>query len=118
MGQKALRWRGKCCKAVVSPVSQSVPSGFARRRQRGVAEAEASPRNPRKVQETRNIAAACVPRRPLGAVVGGLLIGLIEAFTAGFISSGYKEASPFLVIILVLIFMPDGLFGRSTQERV
>ena len=55
---------------------------------------------------------------PLGAVVGGLLIGLIEAFTAGFISSGYKEASPFLVIILVLIFMPDGLFGRSTQERV
>lgn len=55
---------------------------------------------------------------PLGAVVGGLLIGLIEALTAGFVSSSYKEASPFLVIILVLVFMPNGLFGRTAQERV
>ncbi len=55
---------------------------------------------------------------PLGAVVGGLAIGLIEAITAGWISSAYKEASPFLVIILVLIFMPNGLFGRALQERV
>jgi amino acid/amide ABC transporter membrane protein 1, HAAT family (TC 3.A.1.4.-) len=55
---------------------------------------------------------------PLGAVVGGLLIGLIEALTASYISSAYKEASAFLVIILVLVFMPNGLFGKNVQERV
>ncbi|OYX82350.1 MAG: branched-chain amino acid ABC transporter permease, partial [Azorhizobium sp. 32-67-21] len=55
---------------------------------------------------------------PLGAVVGGLLIGLLEAFGAGYISSTYKDAVAFVVILLVLFFMPRGLFGGRSVERV
>ncbi|PCI05107.1 MAG: branched-chain amino acid ABC transporter permease [Hyphomicrobiales bacterium] len=55
---------------------------------------------------------------PAGALIGGILIGLIEAFTAGYISSDYKDAAAFLVIFLVLFFMPGGLFGMVRVERV
>jgi branched-chain amino acid transport system permease protein len=55
---------------------------------------------------------------PLGAVAGGLLLGLLEAFAAGYISSQYKDAVAFIVILLVLFSMPQGLFGRSKVERV
>ncbi len=55
---------------------------------------------------------------PLGAVVGGLLLGLLEAFGAGYISSAYKDAIAFLVILAVLFVMPQGLFGRNAVERV
>ncbi|GAB4294291.1 MAG: branched-chain amino acid ABC transporter permease [Roseovarius sp.] len=55
---------------------------------------------------------------PFGALVGGLLVGLIEAMTAGYISSDYKDAVAFIVILLVLFVMPNGLFGRSALERV
>jgi branched-chain amino acid transport system permease protein len=55
---------------------------------------------------------------PLGAVAGGLLVGLLEAFGAGYISSQYKDAIAFLVILGVLFVMPQGLFGRAGVERV
>lgn len=55
---------------------------------------------------------------PLGAIVGGLVVGLLEAFGAGYISSAYKDAIAFLVILLVLFVMPNGLFGRAGVERV
>ena len=55
---------------------------------------------------------------PLGAVVGGLLLGLLEAFAAGYLSSQYKDAVAFLVILVVLFAMPQGLFGRASVERV
>jgi branched-chain amino acid transport system permease protein len=55
---------------------------------------------------------------PIGAVVGGLLIGLMEAFGAGYVSSTYKDAVAFLVILGVLFAMPQGLFGRRSVERV
>ncbi|MDP2296226.1 MAG: branched-chain amino acid ABC transporter permease [Pseudolabrys sp.] len=55
---------------------------------------------------------------PIGAVVGGLAVGLLEAFSAGYISSSYKDAVAFLVILGVLFVMPNGLFGRSGVERV
>ena len=55
---------------------------------------------------------------PAGALVGGLLLGLIEAMTAGYISSAYKDAVAFIVILVVLVVMPRGLFGRATAERV
>jgi len=55
---------------------------------------------------------------PLGAVVGGLMVGLLEAFSAGYISSSYKDAVAFLVILGVLFLMPQGLFGRGGVERV
>jgi branched-chain amino acid transport system permease protein len=43
----------------------------------------------------------------MGAVVGGLLLGVLEAMTAGYISSAYKDAMPFVLILLVLFFMPS-----------
>jgi branched-chain amino acid transport system permease protein len=55
---------------------------------------------------------------PLGAVVGGLLLGLLEAFGAGYVSSQYKDAIAFVVILLVLLAMPRGLFGSGSVERV
>jgi len=55
---------------------------------------------------------------PLGAVVGGLLLGLLEAFGAGYVSSSYKDAIAFLVILALLFAMPQGLFGARTVERV
>ncbi|MBT9292436.1 branched-chain amino acid ABC transporter permease [Prosthecodimorpha staleyi] len=55
---------------------------------------------------------------PIGAVAGGLLIGLLEAFGAGYLSSTYKDAFAFVVILLVLFVMPGGLFGARSVERV
>jgi branched-chain amino acid transport system permease protein len=55
---------------------------------------------------------------PLGAVAGGLLMGLLEAFGAGYLSSQYKDAIAFLVILAVLFAMPQGLFGKAGIERV
>lgn len=55
---------------------------------------------------------------PLGAVLGGLLLGLLEALGAGYVSSGYKDATAFLVILAVLFVMPQGLLGRRGVERV
>ena len=54
----------------------------------------------------------------LGAVVGGLLVGILEAMGAGYISSAYKDAIPFVLILLILFFMPRGLFGGKSTERV
>ncbi len=54
----------------------------------------------------------------LGAVVGGLLLGVCEAFGAGFISSGYKDAFAFLVLLAILFVRPAGLFGTVTIKRV
>jgi len=53
-----------------------------------------------------------------GAVLGGLLLGIAEAMTAGYISSSYKDAMPFVLILLVLFFMPRGLLGANVTERV
>jgi len=55
---------------------------------------------------------------PVGAVLGGLVLGLLEAFAAGWISSTYKDGVAFLVILLVLLAMPQGLLGRRAVERV
>ncbi|QXM25028.1 branched-chain amino acid ABC transporter permease [Elioraea tepida] len=55
---------------------------------------------------------------PVGAVVGGLALGLLESLAAGFISSTYKDAVAFLVILAVLFVLPQGLLGRRGVERV
>ncbi|SDE06303.1 branched-chain amino acid ABC transporter permease [Rhodospira trueperi] len=54
----------------------------------------------------------------LGAIVGGLLLGIIESLGAGYISSDYKDAMAFVVILGVLFLMPSGLFGKRGTERV
>ena len=55
---------------------------------------------------------------PFGAILGGLIVGLSEAMTAGYISSDYKDAVAFVIILLTLFFMPNGLFGKRGTERV
>ena len=55
---------------------------------------------------------------PLGALAGGLLLGLLAAFGAGYVSSTYKDAFAFIVILAVLFVAPQGLFGRRAVERV
>ncbi len=55
---------------------------------------------------------------PMGAVAGGLLLGVLEALGAGFISSGYKDAIAFLFVLMVLFFEPTGLFGHKVADRV
>ena len=55
---------------------------------------------------------------PVGAVAGGLIVGLLESFGAGYLSSAYKDAIAFVVILAVLLVMPQGLFGRAAVERV
>jgi branched-chain amino acid transport system permease protein len=55
---------------------------------------------------------------PLGAVIGGLLLGLIEQLGAGYLSSQYKDAIAVVVLLLVLFIRPSGLFGKAGIERV
>lgn len=55
---------------------------------------------------------------PLGAIIGGLLIGLMEALSAGYIDSSYKDAVAFLVLLILLILRPGGLLGTVEVKRV
>lgn len=54
----------------------------------------------------------------LGLVVGGLILGVSEFFTARYISSGYKELPGFIILILVILIKPSGLFGKKTIKKV
>jgi len=49
----------------------------------------------------------------LGAWLGGLLFGVVESVASMFIPSGYRDAVGLVVFLLVLLFKPSGLFGRS-----
>jgi branched-chain amino acid transport system permease protein len=53
-----------------------------------------------------------------GAVVGGLLIGLVEQFAGVFLADGVKDLMPYLVLIGVLVLRPHGLFGEAHGRRV
>ena len=53
-----------------------------------------------------------------GAMLGGMVIGLIEVFFAAYFSSEYKDVAAFSMLIVVLIFMPQGLLGRPEIEKV
>jgi branched-chain amino acid transport system permease protein len=53
-----------------------------------------------------------------GAVVGALLLGLVEEFVVGYGSSTWRDAVAFSFLILVLLFKPEGLFGKVTAEKV
>lgn len=52
------------------------------------------------------------------AIVGALIVGLLEAFTEGLWSSGYKDLIIFGVLLLVLFFLPNGLFAKMSGKRV
>ena len=53
-----------------------------------------------------------------GAVVGGIILGVIEALVSGFISSTFRDAAAFAILILVLLIKPSGLFGKNVNEKV
>lgn len=53
-----------------------------------------------------------------GAMLGGLIIGLLEAFWAAYLSPEYKDVATFAILILVLMFRPSGLLGRPEVEKV
>src|SRR5258705_263218 len=51
-----------------------------------------------------------------GATLGGFILALVEELGAGYVSSGYRDAMGFLLIIVILLFRPTGLFAR--KERI
>ena len=53
-----------------------------------------------------------------GAMVGGLLLGVVEALGAGYISIAWKDAIAFFVLIVILIVRPSGLLGERVAEKV
>ncbi len=53
-----------------------------------------------------------------GAMVGGLILGVVEALGAGYISIAWKDAIAFVVLILILIVRPSGLLGERVAEKV
>jgi branched-chain amino acid transport system permease protein len=53
-----------------------------------------------------------------GAMLGGILIGLIEAMWSAYFSVEYKDVAAFAILVLVLIFRPTGLLGRPEVEKV
>jgi len=54
----------------------------------------------------------------IGTVIGGLLLGMLESFGAGLVSSGYKDAIAFVILLLILVFRPQGIFKKEETERV
>ena len=52
-----------------------------------------------------------------GAVVGGLLLGILETMIAGYLSSTYRDLFSYTILIVVLLFMPYGLLGKNRKEK-
>jgi branched-chain amino acid transport system permease protein len=53
-----------------------------------------------------------------GAVVGGLILGLVETLAAGYVSSNFRDAYAFILMVATLFVWPRGLFGEKISERV
>ncbi|MDR1450541.1 MAG: branched-chain amino acid ABC transporter permease [Propionibacteriaceae bacterium] len=53
-----------------------------------------------------------------GAMVGGFFLGLVESMVAAYVSAGYKDVVTFLILIVVLVFRPGGIFGDAQIEKV
>ena len=53
-----------------------------------------------------------------GAMAGGLILGVIEALVSGFISSTFRDAAAFAILIIILLFKPSGIFGKNVREKV
>ncbi|HOG16001.1 MAG: High-affinity branched-chain amino acid transport system permease protein LivH [Syntrophaceae bacterium PtaU1.Bin231] len=53
-----------------------------------------------------------------GAIVGGILIGLLETFTGGYLSPSLRDVVPYIVLVFILMVKPYGLFGLAEIERV
>lgn len=53
-----------------------------------------------------------------GAVLGGVIMGIVESMVSGFFSSTYRDAAAFGILILILLFRPSGILGKNTREKV
>ena len=53
-----------------------------------------------------------------GAMLGGIILGVIEALVSGFISSTFRDAAAFAILIIILLFKPSGLLGKNVREKV
>jgi branched-chain amino acid transport system permease protein len=53
-----------------------------------------------------------------GALLGGLVLGLVESFWSGYADAAYKDVAAFMILVVVLIFRPSGLLGRPEIEKV
>ncbi len=53
-----------------------------------------------------------------GAVVGSLLLGVLETLISGYISSTYRDLFSFTFLIIVLLFLPNGMMGARTEEKL
>ncbi|MDD5261654.1 MAG: branched-chain amino acid ABC transporter permease [Methylacidiphilales bacterium] len=53
-----------------------------------------------------------------GAALGGLIIGVTETLVVGYVSPAFRDAIAFAILILILLFKPDGLLGKSEREKV
>lgn len=53
-----------------------------------------------------------------GAMFGGIILGLVESLGASYLSSEYKDAYAFIILIVILLIKPTGLFGSSSEEKV
>jgi branched-chain amino acid transport system permease protein len=53
-----------------------------------------------------------------GAMLGGIIMGVVEAMVSGFISSTFRDAAAFAILIIILLFRPSGLLGKNVREKV
>lgn len=53
-----------------------------------------------------------------GAMVGGMILGIVEAIVNGLGYSSWRDAAAFIILILILIFRPSGIFGKNMREKV
>ena len=53
-----------------------------------------------------------------GAIVGGLIIGIVEALAGFYLPTGFKDIAPYIVVLLMLWFRPNGLFGEKLRKKV
>ena len=53
-----------------------------------------------------------------GAIVGGLIIGVVEALAGFYLPEGFKDIAPYVVVLLMLMVKPNGLFGESLRKKV
>ncbi len=53
-----------------------------------------------------------------GAMLGGIILGVVEAMVSGFFSSTFRDAAAFAILILILLYKPAGLLGKNIREKV
>ena len=53
-----------------------------------------------------------------GAIVGGLIIGVIEAMAGFYLPEGFKDIAAYVVVLVVLLFLPSGIFGETIRKKV